>query len=246
MRVKSLNDPYQDRLLTQHLEITGDLVRRMALWSGTICSNAGPNGSSRLTNLKSLTMSLDNYDDDLPPRAPTVNPSGKATKPVVSGPELRVVDYGHIEVLKKPKSSLRFFIKRFRMIKAVGLARSLERSTSLIDLFARVARGAIHLKERPEEVAQDLFLLRLACIEVWRITKDQSPLDELEQGIVDHYFLEVTPANEKDMLDSLLKKIPSDTRLVDLTSDGCGNEVMRLAEAVVTPLLPPLSSLRRR
>lgn len=245
MRVKSLNDPYQDRPLTRHLEITGDLVRRMTLWPGTICSNAGTAGFTGLKKLKALTMSIDHYGEGLPTRTSRPASKDKARKPVIPGNDFRVVDYGHIEVEKDYKSDVRVFIKRFRMMKAVEAARSLERSTSLIDLFTRVARGVGRMKEKAEEVAQDLFLLRLACIEAWRTTRDGPSLHDLEQGIVDRYILEVTPADEKDMLDRLLKMIPSDTRVVDLTSEEHGDDVMRLADGVVSPLLVPPYSLRR-
>lgn len=244
MRVKSLNDPYQNRLLIRHLELTGDVVRRTTLWPGTVSSNVCTTGLRKLFNLQVLTMSIDHCYEVLPQTLPPRASTRKTGKAIADTDEQqvadRVVDYGNVEVPQRFKSDVQIFIKRFNLINAVKFARSLDRSSSLRDMFRALPDS------KDEKFAEHLFALRLACIEAWRNTSEGTPLEQVEQTLVDICFLRVTQDRMQQDLDSLLKKVPSDVRLLDFSPDKQGQKVMELANDIVGSLLPPQSSVRQR
>ena len=242
MRVKSLNDPYESRGLLRNLEITGDLVRRLTLWPGSVWTNTTPCEPGQLPHLKTMTLSMDHYDEELPPLPPRApkSPSGeKAMAPVPAASKLRVLDYGIVEMLRESESDLRCFLKRFRLINAVAFARSLSRSTTLKDLESRYIARMDQRKSHFREWSEDLFALRLACIETWRTMDDDAELDQAHQILVDAFFTDATPPQLKDMVSSLIKRIPSETRLLDVSVEAHGYEIMEAASNVVRHFLPP-------
>lgn len=242
MRVKSLNDSYESRVLLRNLEITGDVARRLTLWPGSGWSNTSPSRLRELPHLKTLCLSMDHYDEEmppLPPRAPAPTSGKEATKSSPAGRELRVLDYGVFEISKEFESDLECFMKRFRFIDAVAYARSLSRSTTLKDLETRYAARIDQRKSHFVEWSQSLFALRLACVEAWRTTNALPDLDDSDQVLVDVFFLDATPPRLKDMLDGLIKRIPPETRLLDVSFEAHGHEIMEMASNVVRHFLPP-------
>lgn len=234
IRAKSLNDPYHTRPLTRHLELVGDIVKRMVLWRGSSATNAAMTARTNISELRTLSLAIDCvYDGSLPPITPSEVRSIESARLSKSHPTQmpRMVDYGVTEEVARPPSKLRVFFKRFDLIDAVAHARSLDPELSLEELDERYEEGVKQKSFR--QIAVTLFALRMACLEAVRAKAD---LDEDQQRIVDQH-LWISPHRRVEV-DVLLAQAPSETRLLDLTVEKVGQDVFKRADDLVGDLLP--------
>lgn len=227
IRVISLNDPYTSRQGIRYLELVGAVAQRMILWNTppTVHGHA----YNDLVNLKTATLAMDYCYD----RPEVLQRSMKIPHPddtAEGGPSFEVS--GHfvqlgVRRVGAPALKHQWFLKRFRLVDAVRHARAHHD-------YEMELRGLAYNVQMAERGTSQWVNARLS----WWLGRLEFMRDRLagKQGLrdADEDMVDDTilPQQRREIED-MLKKIPQEVRLLDLTAEEHGEEALATADTLL-------------